>query len=331
MEKIIVWGMGKIWHQEKYLLELLEEAQLIKLIAIVDRNKCGNDVKGIPVIKKEEICNYKYDTIVIMAGVEMKLSILGDIAVLGINMDSVTDIRKYSSKYSEWERTKAVERQKGILREILLATDEQVTEFSWMLEKVKGYGIYPGKGIEEGYLTKWSLQQDPYEFAMFCCYLAKMGIEAPFATAMEIGCFRGRSSYFICAVLARNNEDLQYDMVDICDRLDSFEEFQEILPGLVKRIPMTSDNFRGKEYDFVFIDGNHTYEGSIKDYINVGQFAKRVIVFHDIYVKSYRTKESYHGGVPKTWDEVLQLTANKDHKIFGENPKRIFGIGMILV
>lgn len=218
-------------------------------------------------------------------------------------------------------------RQIEVIKKILQASDSEVERISFWMNIVKEYGIYPFQWLveldEAGIYTTNGMMQVQGEIASFCRFLSNQEIH----TAMEIGVWRGRSSYFICATLYRKNRDLIYNMVDIVDGLDEYEEFQKVLPCLRKQIPHTSDDFVGQEYDFVFIDADHSYEASMKDYTNVGCFAKKLVCFHDIYAHEY---DAEGGGSVKTWEEVCTMTPQMPKVVFSQFPNRWMGIGVVV-
>ena len=125
----------------------------------------------------------------------------------------------------------------------------------------------------------------------------------------------------------RKNPNLTYYLVDIEDRLDHFEDYQEILPSLCKRIPQSSGNYKGKQFDYVFIDADHTYDGSIADYENVGKYAKVLVAFHDIYAHEY---DACNGGTVRTWKEVLEREAGNEIYTFSKHPNEWMGIGCVM-
>ncbi len=220
-----------------------------------------------------------------------------------------------------------IKKQIQVLKNILDASDDEIHDDGFLLQQIKEYGITPlhwWKEIDDSYyFTENGMIQTPWEFAHFCKMIADYHI----STAIEVGVYRGRSSYFICAVLYRKNKNLIYDMVDIADCLDGYDEFAKLLPCLRKNIPNTSADFKGKSYDFVFIDADHSYDASMLDYMNVGRYAKKLLCFHDVYA---READYLNGGVGRTWKEVSVLTPHIPKVVFSQFPDRWMGIGVCI-
>lgn len=214
--------------------------------------------------------------------------------------------------------------QKEILERIIAATDAQVNDYEWMKHCIMEYGIYPYKNTEllfpDARFTQNGIMQVPSEFAAFCNYISNFYIE----TAIELGVYRGRSSYIICALLYRKNKNLKYNMVDLVDHLDGFDVFSSILP-CTKLVPSTSDDYKGKPFDFVFIDADHSYDASLQDYINVGQYATKLVCFHDIYGHEY---SRFNGGIVRTWNEVSRLSKQYVKLTFSQFENQWMGIGL---
>jgi predicted O-methyltransferase YrrM len=210
-----------------------------------------------------------------------------------------------------------IKKQIEILKKILNATEREIYDRQFLLNAIKEYGISPLSWLQEldencNY-TENGMIQVPGEFASFCQLIADIEVH----TAAEVGVYRGRSSYFICAILYRNNPDLRYDMIDIEDYLDGFDEFHKVLPCLRKCIPSTSADYKKQQYDFVFIDADHSYEGAMDDYLNIGRYAKKIVCFHDIYAHEY---DSLNGGVVRCWNEVCALTPQHPKAVFSQFP-----------
>lgn len=79
-----------------------------------------------------------------------------------------------------------------------------------------------------------------------------------------------------------------------------------------------------EKLDFVFIDGDHTYEGVKADFNLYSPFVKKggMIAFHDVATGSTEKV----GGVPKFWGELKQ---SYRHLEIIENQGQGFGIGIV--
>lgn len=86
--------------------------------------------------------------------------------------------------------------------------------------------------------------------------------------------------------------------------------------------------FKGEPIDFLFIDGDHSYEGVKKDFNMYKELVKEkgLIAFHDIQPGP---KEDV-GGVPQLWEEIKQNFDNHTELINDKNQKGL-GIGLLEV
>lgn len=191
-----------------------------------------------------------------------------------------------------------------VCQEILACTNAEFQSRPWVLERVKRYGIaYNDWGNLARYgahrnISDFGLLQIPTEFTDFVMDLCRLNIE----TAIEIGVFRGASSYFIASMLTRASKGLEYTMVDIDKNVVAFDEFSKFL-NLRPAFEQTSDNFAGRTFDFVFIDGDHSYQGVNRDIINLGNWSRNAVAFHDIYGHEYSHLD---GGTVRAWREFVQ-------------------------
>ena len=327
-KKILIWGTRILYTELQREIHIaLGDVEILALI----NNEVNSPkiIDGYPVITKWDISNYEYDEIVIFALEHFgnESSIRKDAAEVGVPAHKLVFCSKYFEQKTVGDTIDMdIENQLGVLKAILAADDEQIRDFDWMYQKFCEYGVYTWMedSCKFGRLrcTKNGMMQIPDEFIKFCIFLADFKMDS----AIEVGVFRGRSSYFMCAVLMRNNPDLRYVMVDIQDNLDHFEKYKEVLPALEKSIPSTSEDYKGKAYDFVFIDADHSYDGSIKDYFNVGQYANKIVAFHDICGHEF---DHLNGGTVRMWKEVMEMNSEKECHVFSKYLDRIMGIGCV--
>jgi hypothetical protein len=226
------------------------------------------------------------------------------------------------------ERTRVdIARGVDCVRKILAATDEEFADRKWMLQRVREYGLAHRNWPEFSRYTTWKnasefgLLQLPTEFVDFAMYVSAIGIK----TAVEIGVWTGSSSYFLAAVLTRADPALVYHMVDIQNYVLGFDEFSRLL-NLHLHIPGTSADLVGQEFDLVFIDGDHSYDGALADYANLGRYCRRAVAFHDIRAVSY---DALNGGTVRMWREFRD-SAVQDMRIlqFTHDPQPWMGIGL---
>jgi predicted O-methyltransferase YrrM len=84
---------------------------------------------------------------------------------------------------------------------------------------------------------------------------------------------------------------------------------------------------RGRPLDFLFIDGDHSYEGVRQDFAQYGPLVRPrgAIAFHDIRTAA----PEVGGGVPRYWDEIK---GQYDHEeIVAEPDDGLMGIGLLHV
>lgn len=326
MDKVYVWGTGNIYKQYRMFLYEMVKAGEIEIIALISKDDNLGQKDDHSVIFPSELHNAEYDYIILCASGKMEESIMEDAKHLEIG---ISKIKRYSeciehSPAIKKKHAEVVDHQCKVLQEILVASDEQVRSYDWMKQKICEFGVSPIMQENDEISDKciWGILQVADEFTGFCNFLSTFYIE----DAIEVGVYKGRSSYFMCAILMRNNPNLKYICVDIIDDMDCFEQYQAVLPALQKRIPSTSEDYLQNAYDFVFIDADHSYEGSILDYKNVGQYAKKLTAFHDVNTHFY---DSLNGGTTRTWNEVKNATQGVEKKVFSKNEMQ-YGIGCVV-
>lgn len=327
MEKIIVWGTGKrcaMW--QRWLRGYFD------IICFVNNEPHSHHqrVGGVEIIPASSIGLYKYDYVIICTLPEFVSEVRLEAEANGIDREKIFALDDFiieKNLYGKYE-SDCRKVQIEVIHEILNATNDEITNYEWMYEKVVRYGVFcfqkNWRTLDESInWTFYGLQQVPEEFAQYCIMLSGLAVK----DAIEIGVYRGRSSYFVCAVLARRNPALKYILVDIEDRLDGFDEYKDVLPMLEKAIPSTSKDYKGQAFDYVFIDADHSYDASIEDFENVGRYSNVITGFHDIYAHEY---DNENGGTVRMWREVLENTRDKRHEIYSKYPDKWMGIGCIM-
>lgn len=225
------------------------------------------------------------------------------------------------------ERERFMKNRLDVLKSLVDASDSEIHDREWLRGKLFDYGFFPffklAKEPQSG--VSWStlgILQVPDEFVEFCLWLSEQRVD----TAIEIGVAGGSSSYIMAAILSRNNKNLVYHMVDICDALEDFEQVSELIPALKKDIPMTSDDFANMEFDFCFIDADHSYDGMMNDWKNVGQFAGKYTVFHDIFGHEY---DHLNGGTVRGWQKIKESVGTEKIREISSYYDRWMGIGIV--
>jgi cephalosporin hydroxylase len=85
----------------------------------------------------------------------------------------------------------------------------------------------------------------------------------------------------------------------------------------------------GRDIDFLFIDGDHTYEGVKTDFEMYSPLVGKqgIIAFHDIVPGGWENV----GGVPQFWNELKAYYRDKEREIVQDRSQGGFGIGLLCI
>lgn len=111
-------------------------------------------------------------------------------------------------------------------------------------------------------------------------------IETASSTAhfVEIGCWKGKSTVMMAVGIINSNKKIKFDVVDTFQGAEEHKSYKSIVDGtlyneFIKNIEpvksvvnitvgdssTTASNYQDKSLDFVFIDGDHSFDGVLRD------------------------------------------------------------------
>ena len=161
----------------------------------------------------------------------------------------------------------------------------------------------------------------------------------------EIGSYRGGTIALFFQVLHTYSKIIAIDIGFTKYQIKALKQFKksnQMFWALnsnsksLKTIEKVKDCLNGNKIDFLFIDGDHSYQGVKNDYELYSPMVNStgIIAFHDInpdyLTKFNKQTSSYTGGVPKFWKEIKQLYGDSSELIDSNNQDG-YGIGVLCV
>lgn len=185
--------------------------------------------------------------------------------------------------------------------------------------------------------TRYSLVQHPSEYLKFCEFYQELKCK----NIMEIGSYLGGNFYAMCKLSnplgikisldcpLYQNQSVIIKLNDTYTKMKSFAEDVYLVhtdSHATETKNQISSILNKDKLDFLFIDGDHTYEGVKQDFEMYSTFVKKggYIGFHDINDTEYHRNLNCH--VAKFWNEL-----NYNIKIEFNSKSFCMGIGVIQI
>lgn len=187
---------------------------------------------------------------------------------------------------------------------------------------------------------EYSMIQNPIEIQKFSEFFATLNCK----NVLEIGTFLGGTFYIMCKLSNPAGKKISIDCPDVIAPgseivKQRYNEIDKYLINFANNVVIIRDNSKSDEcirklekelqsesLDFIFIDGDHTYDGVKSDFLSYKKYLKDggYIAFHDIDFPSSTISAGCE--VYKFWDEL-----KKDYDFIEFKQGSFGGIGLVRV
>jgi cephalosporin hydroxylase len=171
----------------------------------------------------------------------------------------------------------------------------------------------------------WGLRfwQYPNQLSKLLKFISNINV----SSYLEIGCRWGGTFIIINETLKQNNFNLKSYACDLISMSDVLTEYSNSSDFTYIQCDSQEENFISRfdnDIDFIFIDGDHSYNGVKTDYLNALKLNPKYIMFHDISCPDM--------GVYHFWNEIKNIHPNYEFVDQYELPhikNEMLGIGII--
>lgn len=220
-----------------------------------------------------------------------------------------------------------------VIRNIREASVHDLQDIDFVANQIRHAGLIFDRrrlyGDDNQYMNAGDagLWQLPAQLARFLIFLSQYRLDA----VLECGTGSGWTTALMTSYLVKFNPELRVTTVDVAPFFKSYPHVRKLLP-IEYRVGQTSKDLADEFFDFVFIDGDHSYDGCKSDYLAVGEQAS-LCAFHDVNDRFVAEFDANDGGVPRFWAELKSLTHAPDRVIEfldHSGDDRIMGIGVVV-
>jgi hypothetical protein len=165
-----------------------------------------------------------------------------------------------------------------------------------------------------GYSWPW-LEQKPEEFTWWLQLLLTHNVNR----LPTIGSMHSGVEWHISRVFSEQNRRIDITAVDLCDRQELREAFDDAHTRFGQSLdPIVGDSGSAqtrqqlaKNYDAVFIDGDHSYFACRKNFLLAKSLCPRLIGVHDIVDSDWHADARCC--VSRLWGEIVQEHQTEEH------------------